>query len=392
MIQTIFLNVSMIFLTMFLFYQLYFKYCEHWKSNIAKQLVLGIGFGLVQYIYYQFPINLPGTHTSIFMGGTTFITAAVFGGGIAAFTASSFQSVIQWLMDEVPDLPNRFGRPHGRSNGGDFAPPPDPGSIGFGPTSLEGSPLFNFHMLGLMGFTVLVVIAFWLLPWKKWKIWLLLNVLYQIYLFMMQNGDLSSTFVRTAIELTGASLIGFFIMYMYNANDSMKRLKQNALTDSLTGLYNVRYFDYIFPKMISDTERRKSGLALIIVDLDHFKSINDTYGHPSGDRVLTELAGLLKGHFKSFKAVVSRNGGEEFTILIPHKNRQSVIEEAERLREKIEAHPFTTAENSEPLMLTISAGLAFYSPKCQSRKTMYESADQALYKAKEAGRNKIRIA
>ena len=125
---------------------------------------------------------------------------------------------------------------------------------------------------------------------------------------------------------------------------------------------------------------------LLFLDADGFKTINDTYGHQVGDIVLRELAAVIRGQLRK-PDIPARYGGEEFTIILPETPMQGAIELAERLRVVVEKHPFQRP-GGDPLSVTVSIGVAAF-PEIKEKRDLIEAADQALYRAKEAGRNRV---
>ena len=166
-----------------------------------------------------------------------------------------------------------------------------------------------------------------------------------------------------------------------------KKLKNEATKDFITGLNNVRYFDTSFNSISELTLRKKEKLSLLFLDIDFFKKVNDTYGHNKGDIVLKGLAEIFIDTVRVFD-VVSRNGGEEFSILLLDCSSSHAIEIAERLRKKVEAHKFNISDKIN-LSITISIGVSTYPDTTNRVDDLLEHADQALYEAKRTGRNKV---
>jgi len=165
----------------------------------------------------------------------------------------------------------------------------------------------------------------------------------------------------------------------------MERFKHLAETDRLTGLFNKGKFNEVLKKEIERAKRYKRPLSLIIFDIDHFKRINDTYGHKVGDEVLRELAKVIKSIIRKTDFVV-RWGGEEFVILAPETDLDGALKLAEKLRQTVEKHQFPTVKN-----VTISLGVAQYIDE-ETPEEFIIRADMALYKAKENGRNRVEVA
>ncbi len=161
--------------------------------------------------------------------------------------------------------------------------------------------------------------------------------------------------------------------------------EQLALTDPLTGLYNRRGLTQLAQREMEWVHRFDRPLSLLLLDLDHFKVLNDSHGHVIGDQVLAGVAQRLRSQVRGID-VISRYGGEEFVVLLPDCDAASAVIVAERLRANIEADPFAT--DSGDLELTVSIGMTSTEGSPPDLETLVEHADQAMYAAKQAGRNR----
>lgn len=163
-----------------------------------------------------------------------------------------------------------------------------------------------------------------------------------------------------------------------------KRVEELSITDRLTGLYNRLKLDELFAQYLSIAKRHQALFSIILLDIDKFKSVNDTYGHQVGDSLLQEIAKLLKTNVR-FEDAVGRWGGEEFLILLPNSNSEDARLLAEKLRGVIEAENFAYVGSR-----TASFGVATYHQN-DDEKSMTARADEALYLAKESGRNRVEV-
>lgn len=165
------------------------------------------------------------------------------------------------------------------------------------------------------------------------------------------------------------------------------QLEKLTKTDALTGLFNRRHFDEVLPQQMSSANRSHELLALAIIDIDHFKSYNDTFGHPAGDIALVALANLLKVQMKRGNDAVFRLGGEEFALLYQAKDEKSALTLIEDIRIAVESlQQYCEIEKK----ITVSAGLLLLdSQQTVSVESAYELADKLLYKAKHSGRNQV---
>jgi diguanylate cyclase (GGDEF)-like protein len=165
--------------------------------------------------------------------------------------------------------------------------------------------------------------------------------------------------------------------------------KQNALRDGLTGLYNRRAFNESLDKAIGREERQKGGFALLLVDIDHFKKLNDTFGHPAGDAALKHTAHVLEQHLRKGDQA-ARFGGEEFALILPATDAAGAQQIAERLRSEVEKARII-AEGAR-LSVTISVGVAVWPLHGKDEAALVAAADRALYAAKQSGRNRVVVA
>lgn len=159
-----------------------------------------------------------------------------------------------------------------------------------------------------------------------------------------------------------------------------------ALTDSLTGAYNRRYLMTHLSRMLTDTAERQKPLACLMIDVDHFKAVNDTHGHAVGDTVLKEIVAVMRSNVRNVD-LVARLGGEEFVIVMPDTHAQFAAMVADRLREKISSTMIPLKDGDE-LSVTVSIGCAVREPD-DTAEQLLDLADKALYQGKEAGRNRV---
>lgn len=158
--------------------------------------------------------------------------------------------------------------------------------------------------------------------------------------------------------------------------------------DGLTGLFNHRYFQETMSNELVKSQRFGHAVSLLLIDVDHFKQVNDKYGHPRGDIVLKELSQILRRTVRSYD-VPARYGGEEFAVVLPHTNPGQAHEVAERTRKAVLEHSFPGRSSREKLKLTISVGVASCPQNAKTKTELIDRADQALYLAKSEGRNKV---
>lgn len=173
-------------------------------------------------------------------------------------------------------------------------------------------------------------------------------------------------------------------------NSRLYRLtKRLAITDELTDLYNYRHLQQRLDDEMGRASRYNKRLSLLMLDLDDFKRINDTHGHIVGDRVLAEVGQLLKSTVREVD-VVARYGGEEFTIILPETDASGAFIVAEKIREAISMHRFPDVEGGHSIHLTVSIGLSSYPVHAFDKESLLRSADDAVYHAKETGKDRVR--
>lgn len=165
------------------------------------------------------------------------------------------------------------------------------------------------------------------------------------------------------------------------------KLQLEANTDGLTGCYNKSYFNKKLDIEVKKSKVTGTPLSLIVFDLDHFKKLNDNYGHDAGDYVLKELAEVIRTNGIRDTDIFARYGGEEFVVLLPKTNIKQSYEIAERLRKGVETHDFIYDDNKLPV--TASIGVSDYRQGVSTGTDLFKRADSAVYKSKEGGRNQV---
>ena len=175
--------------------------------------------------------------------------------------------------------------------------------------------------------------------------------------------------------------------YQDSLRDGLDKSVSLSIKDGLTGVYNRRYFDMHIEHMINKANTASKGIALLMFDIDHFKLVNDVYGHQAGDVVIKNFAEIIKNCIRVMD-LLARYGGEEFVAAISDVTQESCMEIAERIRGDIERYEFAVPNLSHPLKKTVSIGVSFYHDALSTAQFI-EEADKALYEAKEGGRNKV---
>jgi len=212
------------------------------------------------------------------------------------------------------------------------------------------------------------------------------------YLVVLEDEIIGEARIQKTMLINIAISLGITILVLIIAGitigNDQKKLEAMAMTDKLTGVANRQTFDFLFNQAFKSNQRRKTALAVLIIDIDHFKNINDTYGHPAGDQV---LQGLAKGISDILRGddVLFRWGGEEFLILSSDCDEKQAARLAERVRTQIESLAVYRGEAT--IQVTVSVGAAQLQSG-ENADSLISRADKALYQAKEKGRNRVELA
>ncbi len=201
------------------------------------------------------------------------------------------------------------------------------------------------------------------------------------------NGDFSHRILLTNQDELGQLAAAFNLM-IEKLEQSQKALKDLATIDELTGVYNRREFNKLLKNELERSWRYSHCFSLLLLDIDYFKKLNDTYGHQAGDEALRQIAAILKQEFRELDRV-ARYGGEEFVIILPETSTASAYAVAERIRQVISN--YSLSFNGETIKMTVSGGLTSFPEDGNDRESLIHAADQALYAAKRSGRNQIII-
>jgi diguanylate cyclase len=223
--------------------------------------------------------------------------------------------------------------------------------------------------------------------WNKWFYSLLFSNLLTTIAFFLILGvtGLTPALIYIAMMSIGGICTAYLTEFLIKVKMHFKRIELEASVDFLTGLNNHRTFDNVYNTLLKNAIDKKEFLSLMLVDIDYFKKVNDTYGHLNGDTVLKQVGELLKKTSRSFD-IVSRNGGEEFTVLLSNCPLKNTLILAERLRLAVRDYKFVLLDGTS-IQITISIGVSSLTDSTEDN--MLEQADLALYKAKANGRNQV---
>ncbi|MCL7746657.1 GGDEF domain-containing protein [Halalkalibacter alkaliphilus] len=229
-----------------------------------------------------------------------------------------------------------------------------------------------------------------IIAFPSWKTTIFTTLIFSIIKYtveILERGlyqtDLSSLILGSLIKWVILFTIAFYVI---QNTKRLKAIQELTLIDQLTEVYNRRYFDLYMEKAIPLSERTGTPFHLIILDIDFFKKVNDSYGHTFGDEVLKILAKTIQNNLRGSDGLV-RMGGEEFAILIPETTTEECHLIADRIRQAVETTDFIY--KGKKISVTISLGIAKYTG--ETIHELYDKADQALYQSKKNGRNKITL-
>ncbi|MFK7791811.1 MAG: PleD family two-component system response regulator [Devosiaceae bacterium] len=202
--------------------------------------------------------------------------------------------------------------------------------------------------------------------------------------YLVRPIDANELLARTVTQLRRKK-------YADQLRDNVEQTMEMAIMDGLTGLHNRRYFDTHFKALTQQAASRGKTISLVLTDIDFFKSINDTHGHDVGDDVLREFGDRIRSSVRGAD-LACRYGGEEFVLILPDSNQQAAAAIAERLRARMDHDPIPVMGGQKQLTITISLGVATIQGPDDTSEAILKRADEALYKAKREGRNRVMLA
>ncbi|WP_051912673.1 GGDEF domain-containing protein [Carnobacterium funditum] len=349
-----FLNLCVLIASLFIYKQLFKKMTKEYQTNCSS-IITGILGGLLGAILMHFSI-VSGTNSIIDLRIIPLMLVVLYANGLSV-------SITALLI-----ILTRF---------------------------MVGISLHSFlNILFIITSWALFSICFQKIKnrWVSIVVMLALsNVVYTILIILFPTNKYLNLplMINYWIICIAGGVVAVYIMdYLTESEFLFKQHKNFAFTDPLTGLNNVRSFDLAFNKAKKRQIETNETISIILLDIDRFKQVNDTYGHTEGDVVLKKLAAILKMNQGSYD-VVSRNGGEEFSILLHDYSLKEVHERAESLRKIVENSFFVIKNKTLAIHITISVGITTYSDTTKEIDQLYDNADQALYAAKKSGRNKV---
>ncbi|MGM7634876.1 diguanylate cyclase [Bacillus sp. Hm123] len=325
------------------------------RSPLVQQIFVGNRTGVMGIILMYYSIHI-SNEIIIDLRHLFIMIAALFGGPISAVWASVVMAVGRLFL--------------------------------FGVSEAAIVPSVNILMTGVM------LAAMTKLKWNSIYVKsFVMNVaaLCMIYLTISCLSDLSYALKIMAYHSSISIPVGLLIvalnLYLNRYNEMVQNMEKENKMDYLTGLNNVRQFDLTLNQFKTNGVAKGERLSVLFIDVDFFKKVNDTYGHAAGDEVLKQLAIVLQENARSFDQVY-RNGGEEFSVLLLDCPLFQAKEIAEKIRLAVERTPIVLP-NQSSIFITISIGLSNYPETTADVDYLIKQADEALYEAKQTGRNLV---
>lgn len=351
MFSQLFVNLTILVTFLFFYYQVFREHSFSRAASIRVRLFTGILFGVLGMVLIGFGIRV-NEYTLIDLRHIPIMLSALFGGWIPAVTAAAIIS---------------FSRI----------------AIGGGVIVLYPLSMIVFSTAAYIFVARLVrnpwLAAFYMLLCSN--IYFLIIMIYQLNTVNLYTEVVLSYWL---VSFTGAFAAVYMVKRLTYSNQLLHKYRTESLKDPLTGLDNPRSFAYSLTKNLGQASKMKQAVSLLIIDIDHFKDINDRYGHAAGDDILRQLGTVLLEMVRPEDSVY-RKGGEEFTIILSNCPAPKAAATAERIRRRVEKYPFLT--DGETLYITVSTGASIFPETAVEERELFKQADDALYQAKNQGRN-----
>ncbi|MBH0229679.1 GGDEF domain-containing protein [Halobacillus yeomjeoni] len=355
MYEQLFVNLTIITTCLFLYHQLFKKILYSYKHSLRAKITLGTLTGVLAILLMHFSIQING-ETLIDLRHIPLMLATLFGGWVPT------------LITGIMIIIGRF-------------------FIG-----VNASAMANLIFIACLIPSFILIVKTINGLWKASITMMSVSVFFFSIIVYQLIGNAAFlnelVFIYLGFTFAAGIVSVYTNKYLRRTNQLMKEYERNAFQDPLTGLNNVRSFDQTFNRLSTKAIQKKEMLSLTVIDIDYFKRINDTYGHPEGDEILKQVGKILleKSRESDF---VSRNGGEEFTVLMPKCSEEEAKKVSERIRKSIQQHSFDIHNGHTKINLTVSIGISTYPGTVGDTRDLYRKADQALYIAKNEGRNRV---
>lgn len=355
MLKDLFVNATMLITFIFIISQIFKNKFLNLPISYKVKFLFGLSQGILGIILMLFTIHITPV-VMMDLRHIPILLAALYGGGFASIIAGLTISIFRITYFGVST-----------------------------PSIIASINMFN------VGIACAIISRINLKNFRKWTFMNIISSLFITSTFILIIND-SIILRRTLVYFWLASLIigilAYYISnYMTTSIKLLNKLAHESTIDFLTGLNNVRQFDNSLNESFLNVKTKNEHLSILIIDIDFFKKVNDTYGHLAGDAVLQQLGIVLTTSSRSFD-IVSRIGGEEFSVILPDCPTKQSIEVAERLRSAVELNEFILPDETK-INICISIGSATYPDNVETLENLVHEADTALYSAKHSGRNKV---
>jgi diguanylate cyclase len=355
MLRDLFINGTILISFIFISSQIFKRSFLNLSVSYKDKLLFGLTQGVLGIILMLFTIHITPKVIMDFRH-IAILLAALYGGGFASIIAGITISIFRLSYFGVST-----------------------------PAIIASINMFN------VAIALALISRLKLKQFKKWIYMSFISCLIITSTFLLIVKDsmlLYHTLICFWIASSAIGILAYYIStYMNTSLKLLNRLEQESTIDFLTGLNNVRQFDNTLNQCFLNVKNKNERLSILIIDIDFFKKVNDTYGHLAGDSVLQQLGIVLSTFSRSFD-IVSRIGGEEFSVILPDCPSEQSIEVAERLRIAVETNEFIIS-NEIKINISISIGAATYPDNVDDLEDLIKQADTALYSAKRSGRNKV---
>lgn len=352
MLSGFFINITILISFIFLFHRLFNKAPLSPASSLKQKTAAGAasgGLGIVLMIY-----SIPIYHETIIdLRIIPVILMALFGGWLPAALAGVLIIAGRFIID----------------------------------MSLSSAASFVLITASVVSCGLVHTLVRGLWKQAAWMV-LVSNVYLAILLsFLLPlNDSIIVSIEHLTASLTGTAIAVYMFVHLNRVNQMFNRYQYQAYRDNLTNLYNQRAFQEMLQQPAAEYPSESLPLSLLVLDIDHFKTINDTYGHLEGDAVLKQISHVLRASIRPGDDAF-RIGGEEFGVLLYDCDEEHALTIAERIRADIATTPFTINQPPGSLFLTVSIGSSTHPLSGQEISDLYSLADDALYTAKRQGRN-----
>jgi diguanylate cyclase len=354
-LSDLFVNILLLISTTFISGHILKDIPENFIKTIYGKLLVGFCGGLVGILLIIYSIEVKGTSTLLDLRVFSIMMVSFAGGIVPTIVAGTIIAVYR---------------------------------VHFGINTTTVIAVFQI---------LLYIISFHLIDkrvkeqWEKWALKTLscLVILLSGIMYLLRNVDNAhSILLQFSLIIIFVSILEYFLLeYVKGSNQLYRMYKKDSSKDFLTGLCNTRQFDTVINTAYNRVVENGERLSCLMIDIDHFKKVNDTYGHSIGDLVLKDLAAILVKNCRAFD-IVSRIGGEEFCILLFDCPKDRAFEIGIKINQAVQNHKFNIGEGKF-INITVSVGVAVYPDTISNLEEIKEIADSALYKAKRSGRNRV---